>query len=65
MIDFTPSASLAGRGEKQCKTRKLLNRVGGCVGGTCFSRVEDLSNLVDDYAKGWHMQIECGMCIAC
>jgi hypothetical protein len=65
MIGFIPYASLAGRGEKRCEIRELLSRAGGCVGSTYFSGAEDLSNSVDDYAKGCHTRIECRMRMAC
>jgi class 3 adenylate cyclase len=32
MLHFTPTASLAGRGEKQCETRELLCRAGVASG---------------------------------
>jgi hypothetical protein len=65
MIGFTPSTSLAGRGVKRCETHELLSQAGGCVGNTCFSGAEDLSNSVDDYVKGCHIRIECRMRMAC
>jgi hypothetical protein len=56
MICFTPSASSAGRGEKWCDTHELLSQARGCIGSTCSSEVEDLSNSVDDYAKSCHVR---------
>jgi hypothetical protein len=58
MFGFTPSTSLAGRGEKQGETGELLSRAGGCIRSTGFSRAEDLSNSVDDYMKGCQV---CGL----
>jgi hypothetical protein len=65
MIGFTSSASLAGRGEKQCETRELLSWARGCVGSTCFSGAEDLSYSVDDYVKCYLTRIACGMRMTC
>jgi hypothetical protein len=42
MLGFTPTTSLAGRGEKQCETHELLSRAGGCVGSTYFSGAVDI-----------------------
>jgi hypothetical protein len=55
MFGFTPSASLASRGEKLGETCKSLSRARGCIGSTGFSGAEDLSSSVDDYVKSCHV----------
>jgi hypothetical protein len=41
-------------------TYELLSRAGVCVGSTCFSGAEDLSDSIDDYMKDCHIRIIVG-----
>jgi hypothetical protein len=65
MFGFAPTASLNGRGEKQCETYKSLSQAGGCIESTCFSRVVALLNSVGVYVKGCHVRPVMGAYVSC
>jgi hypothetical protein len=65
MLDFAPTASLVGRGEKQCETRESLNRAGGYVESTCFSGAVALLNSIGVYAKGCHVWLVTSAYVSC
>jgi hypothetical protein len=65
MFGFAPTASLDGRGEKQCETYESLSQTRGYIKSTCFSRVVALLNSVGVYVKGCRVRLVMGVYMSC